>query len=50
MKQTRKRLGDLLVESGLITEEQLQSVLRRNQLNKNLVMLCCKEDLLPSSN
>ena len=27
MKQTRKRLGDLLVESGLITEEQLQTTL-----------------------
>ncbi|MFZ3588337.1 GspE/PulE family protein [Bacillus sp. DJP31] len=28
MKQTRKRLGDLLVESGLITEEQLIQTLR----------------------
>lgn len=28
MTQTRKRLGDLLVESGLITEEQLQSALK----------------------
>lgn len=28
MQQTRKRLGDLLVESGLITEEQLQITLK----------------------
>ncbi|MCM3669903.1 Flp pilus assembly complex ATPase component TadA [Mesobacillus maritimus] len=27
MKQTRKRLGDLIVDAGLITEEQLQEVL-----------------------
>ncbi len=27
MQQTRKRLGDILVESGLITEEQLQTTL-----------------------
>ena len=27
LKQTRKRLGDLLVQSGLITEEQLQTTL-----------------------
>lgn len=27
MKQTRKRLGDLIVEAGLITEEQLQETL-----------------------
>ena len=28
MKQTRKRLGDLLVESGLLTENQLQATLK----------------------
>ena len=28
MKQTRKRLGDLLFEAGLITEEQLQTTLK----------------------
>lgn len=36
MKQIRKRLGDLLVEAGLITEEQLQSTLHEKPANQRL--------------
>ncbi|WP_336989551.1 GspE/PulE family protein [Bacillus infantis] len=36
MKQTRKRLGDLLVESGLITEEQLQLALAEKHRDQRL--------------
>lgn len=36
MKQTRKRLGDILVESGLITEEQLQSTLQEKSTGQKL--------------
>lgn len=36
MKQTRKRLGDLLVESGLITDEQLQAALAEKSENQKL--------------
>lgn len=36
MKQTRKRLGDLLVESGLITEEQLQITLNEKSPGQKL--------------
>lgn len=34
MQQTRKRLGDLLVDSGLITEEQLQITLKEKSPNQ----------------
>ncbi|MDZ5470804.1 GspE/PulE family protein (plasmid) [Bacillus sp. 31A1R] len=36
MKQTRKRLGDLLVEAGLITEDQLQSTLLEKSPSQKL--------------
>ncbi len=36
MNQTRKRLGDLLVEAGLITEEQLQSTLKEKPAEQRL--------------
>ena len=36
MQQTRKRLGDLLVESGLITEEQLKVTLEEKSPNQKL--------------
>ncbi|MDP4170422.1 MAG: ATPase, T2SS/T4P/T4SS family [Bacillota bacterium] len=36
MKHTRKRLGDLLVEAGLLTEEQLQSTLKGKSPNQRL--------------
>jgi type IV pilus assembly protein PilB len=36
MKQTRKRLGDLLVEAGLISEEQLQAALKNKSPNQRL--------------
>lgn len=35
-KQERKRLGDLLVEAGLITEEQLQEALREKAPGQKL--------------
>lgn len=36
MKQTRKRLGDLLVEAGLISEDQLQSTLSEKSPSQKL--------------
>ncbi|HYK71571.1 MAG TPA: ATPase, T2SS/T4P/T4SS family, partial [Pseudoneobacillus sp.] len=36
MKQLRKRLGDLLVEAGLITEDQLQDALLEKNRNQRL--------------
>lgn len=36
MKPTRKRLGDLLLEAGLITEDQLQSALKDKKPNQKL--------------
>ena len=36
MAQTRKRLGDLLIEAGLITEEQLQSALQDKNKSQKL--------------
>ncbi|GKU81448.1 GspE/PulE family protein [Niallia sp. NCCP-28] len=36
MKQTRKRLGDLLVEAGLLTKEQLQLALKEKHPNQRL--------------
>ncbi|PMC37155.1 type II secretion system protein GspE [Bacillus sp. UMB0899] len=36
MNDTRKRLGDLLIDSGLITEEQLQSALAEKQKGQRL--------------
>ncbi|WP_053364236.1 ATPase, T2SS/T4P/T4SS family [Bacillus sp. FJAT-27251] len=36
MKQTRKRLGDLIVEAGLISEEQLSETLREKPQNQKL--------------
>jgi type IV pilus assembly protein PilB len=36
MKQTRKRLGDLLVEAGLISEDQLQSTLKEKSAGQKL--------------
>ena len=36
MNQTRKRLGDLLVDSGLITAEQLQSTLKEKSAGQKL--------------
>lgn len=36
MTQTRKRLGDLLVDSGLITDEQLQATLSEKNANQKL--------------
>jgi type IV pilus assembly protein PilB len=36
MKQTRKRLGDLLVEAGLITEEQLETALKEKGKDQKL--------------
>lgn len=36
MKHTRKRLGDLLVEAGLITDEQLQAALSEKGENQKL--------------
>lgn len=35
-QQTRKRLGDLLVEAGLITEDQLQSTLKEKSSSQKL--------------
>ncbi|WP_044339500.1 GspE/PulE family protein [Rossellomorea aquimaris] len=36
MAQERKRLGDLLVESGLLTEEKLQTALREKGIDQKL--------------
>ncbi|MBY0146688.1 GspE/PulE family protein [Neobacillus niacini] len=36
MKQTRKRLGDLLIEEGLITAEQLQTALSEKAPNQKI--------------
>jgi type IV pilus assembly protein PilB len=36
MKQSRKRLGDLLIEAGLITEDQLQSTLKEKSASQKL--------------
>ncbi|KKK33054.1 type II secretion system protein E [Mesobacillus campisalis] len=36
MKQTRKRLGDLIVEAGLISEEQLNEALQEKPQNQKL--------------
>jgi type IV pilus assembly protein PilB len=36
MKQSRKRLGDLLIEEGLITPAQLQSVLEEKAANQKI--------------
>jgi len=36
MKQTRRRLGDLLIESGLLTEEQLQITLQDKPAEQKL--------------
>jgi len=36
MKETRKRLGDLLVEAGLLTKEQLQLALKEKHPNQRL--------------
>lgn len=36
MQQTRKRLGDLLVESGLLTENQLQTTLKEKSQGQKL--------------
>ncbi|MFE8703439.1 GspE/PulE family protein [Cytobacillus sp. FJAT-54145] len=36
MKETRKRLGDLLVEAGLLTEDQLQSTLKEKSAGQKL--------------
>ncbi|WP_026572295.1 GspE/PulE family protein [Bacillus sp. UNC438CL73TsuS30] len=36
MKQVRKRLGDLLIEEGLITDEQLQNTLKEKNSNQKL--------------
>jgi type IV pilus assembly protein PilB len=36
MKQTRKRLGDLLIEEGLITAEQLQTALADKATNQKI--------------
>jgi type IV pilus assembly protein PilB len=36
MKQTRKRLGDLLIEEGLITPAQLQSALEEKPANQKI--------------
>ncbi|MCG4627948.1 type II secretion system protein GspE, partial [Anaerostipes hadrus] len=36
MKQVRKRLGDLLVDAGLITEEQLEQVLKEKAAGQKL--------------
>ncbi|WP_066311586.1 GspE/PulE family protein [Bacillus sp. FJAT-29814] len=36
MRQTRKRLGDLLIEEGLITAEQLQTVLNGKDPNQKI--------------
>ncbi len=36
MKKTRKRLGDLLVDSGLITSEQLEETLSQKSSNQKL--------------
>jgi type IV pilus assembly protein PilB len=36
MNQTRKRLGDLLVESGLLSKEQLQTALKEQNPNQKL--------------
>jgi type IV pilus assembly protein PilB len=36
MKQTRRRLGDLLIESGLLTEDQLQTTLKDKPAEQRL--------------
>lgn len=36
MKQIRKRLGDLLVEAGLLTEDQLQQALKDKHPDQRL--------------
>ena len=36
MRQTRKRLGDILVEAGLITDEQLESTLKQKSEGQKL--------------
>ncbi|MBY0099116.1 GspE/PulE family protein [Mesobacillus maritimus] len=46
MKQTRKRLGDLIVEAGLITEEQLQEALQEKQSSQKTGDLLVKKGLI----
>lgn len=36
MKQTRRRLGDLLIEEGLITQEQLETTLKEKAANQKI--------------
>ncbi|MFP7358057.1 ATPase, T2SS/T4P/T4SS family [Kurthia gibsonii] len=46
MKQGRKRLGDLLVESNVLTEDQLQHALTIKQPNERLGDVLIKEQLV----
>jgi type IV pilus assembly protein PilB len=46
MKQTRKRLGDLLVEAGLISEDQLQLTLKEKEKGQKLGDTLIKKGLL----
>src|SRR5690606_38466996 len=46
MKSTRKRLGDLLVEAGLITEEQLEETLKKKSPAEKLGDALVREGLV----
>ncbi|MCA9725936.1 MAG: type II secretion system protein GspE, partial [Kurthia sp.] len=46
MKQGRKRLGDLLVEANVLTEDQLQHALAIKQPNERLGDVLIKEQLV----
>lgn len=46
MKNTRKRLGDLLIEAHLITQEQLNETLSRKSPNQKLGDALLKEGLI----
>lgn len=49
MSQTRKRLGDLLVEAGLINEDQLHAALEEKRKVSVSETSCFVKDLLQSS-
>lgn len=41
MYTIKKRLGELLLESGIITEQQLQAALEEQQRARKSLVTCC---------
>lgn len=51
MYTIKKRLGELLLESGIITEAQLQTALEEQRsTKKSSVTFCCHREFLQSIN